>query len=45
VDCGGESRDEPLVTLDGQPQHGITAAAATELAARLRAGRATAGAA
>ena len=25
ADCGGESRDEPLVTLDGQPQPGMTA--------------------
>ena len=25
ADCGGESRDEPLVTLDGQTQPGMTA--------------------
>jgi NADH:ubiquinone oxidoreductase subunit E len=45
IDCGGESRDEPLVTLDGQPQHGITPEAAAELAAKLRAQRTAAGAA
>jgi NADH-quinone oxidoreductase subunit E len=39
VDCNGESRDEPLVTLDGQPQHGVTPKAATELATKLRAKR------
>jgi formate dehydrogenase subunit gamma len=43
VDCGGESRAEPLVTLDGQPQHGITPAAAAQLAARLRAQRTSSG--
>ena len=39
IDCAGESRDEPLVTIDGQPQHGFTARAATDLAAKLRARR------
>ena len=37
ADCGGESRDEPLVTLDGQPQPGMTAAKAASLAESLRA--------
>lgn len=37
ADCGGESRDEPLVTLDGQPQPGMTAEAARTLAEKLRA--------
>ena len=37
ADCGGESRDEPLVTLDGQPQPGMTADKARQLAERLRA--------
>ncbi len=37
IDCGGDSRDEPLITLDGQPQLGVTPVAATELATRLRA--------
>ena len=35
--CGGESRDEPLVTLDGQPQPGMTADTAQALAQKLRA--------
>ena len=37
ADCGGESRDEPLVTLDGQPQPGMNAEAARTLAEKLRA--------
>jgi NADH:ubiquinone oxidoreductase subunit E len=37
ADCGGESRDEPLVTLDGQPQPGMTADKARSLAESLRA--------
>jgi NADH-quinone oxidoreductase subunit E len=37
ADCGGESRDEPLVTLDGQPQPGMTAESAGSLAQSLRA--------
>ncbi len=37
ADCGGESRDEPLVTLDGQPQPGMTADKARQLAQKLRA--------
>jgi formate dehydrogenase subunit gamma len=37
ADCGGESRDEPLVTLDGQPQPGMTAEKARSLAQTLRA--------
>lgn len=37
ADCGGESRDEPLVTLDGQPQPGMTADKARSLAQSLRA--------
>lgn len=37
ADCGGESRDEPLVTLDGQPQPGMTPDKATALAQNLRA--------
>ncbi len=37
VDCGGSSTDEPLVTLDGQPQQGLTPQRAAELASRLRA--------
>lgn len=37
ADCGGESRDEPLVTLDGQPQPGMTAQSAGALAQSLRA--------
>jgi len=45
VDCAGESRDEPLVTLDGQAQRGITPKAATELATLWRAQGTTAGAA
>ena len=38
ADCGGESRAEPLVTLDGQPQPDINAARARSLAETLRAG-------
>jgi NADH:ubiquinone oxidoreductase subunit E len=45
VECGGESRDEPLVTLDGQPQPGITPERATELATQLRARASRSGAA
>jgi NADH:ubiquinone oxidoreductase subunit E len=37
VDCGGESRDEPLVTIDGQPQPGMSAQSARSLAESLRA--------
>lgn len=37
ADCGGESRDEPLLTLDGQPQPGMTAQKAGSLAESLRA--------
>ncbi|HEY5519792.1 MAG TPA: NAD(P)H-dependent oxidoreductase subunit E [Candidatus Limnocylindrales bacterium] len=37
ADCGGESRAEPLVTLDGQAQKGMTAEKASRLAQRLRA--------
>jgi NADH:ubiquinone oxidoreductase subunit E len=37
ADCGGESRDEALVTLDGQPQPGMTAESAGALAQSLRA--------
>ncbi len=37
AECGGESRDEPLVTLDGQPQPGTTADGARSLAESLRA--------
>jgi NADH:ubiquinone oxidoreductase subunit E len=37
ADCGGESRDEPLVTLDGQAQPGLTAAKVQALAEKLRA--------
>jgi NADH:ubiquinone oxidoreductase subunit E len=42
VECGGASSGEPLVTLDGEPQAGLTPAAAAELATRLRAGQARA---
>ncbi|CAN5634354.1 hypothetical protein BH23CHL6_BH23CHL6_03950 [soil metagenome] len=45
VECGGESRSEPLVALDGQPQPGMTADRARELATSLRAGTARPGAA
>ncbi|HUG48159.1 MAG TPA: NAD(P)H-dependent oxidoreductase subunit E [Candidatus Limnocylindria bacterium] len=38
TDCGGTSSAEPLVTVDGEPQAGITPEQAGELAARLRAG-------
>jgi NADH:ubiquinone oxidoreductase subunit E len=44
IECGGESRDEPRVTLDGQIQPGLTPAKATKLAHTLRA-RSRAGAA
>ena len=37
ADCGGESRDEPLLTLDGQSQPGMTADKARTLAESLRA--------
>ena len=37
VDCGGESGGAPLVTLDGQPQPGMTPDKARELAQSLRA--------
>lgn len=37
IDCGGDSRDEPLMTLDGQPQPGMTADRARSLAESLRA--------
>ena len=37
ADCGGESRDEPLMTLDGQPQPGMTVDKARQLAEKLRA--------
>ena len=37
ADCGGESRDEPLVTLDGQPQPGMTPDKARHMAEQLRA--------
>ena len=43
IDCGGDSREEPRVTLDGVVQQGVTPAAATDLATRLRAQRTTAG--
>ena len=36
ADCGGESHDEPLVTLDGQPQPGMTADKARKMAENLR---------
>ena len=45
VECGGQSTTEPLVTVDGQPQSGLTPDAAAELAGRLRAAQARAGAA
>ncbi|MDP8904581.1 MAG: NAD(P)H-dependent oxidoreductase subunit E [Chloroflexota bacterium] len=45
ISCGGESTTEPLLTLDGQPQAGITPAAAAELASQLRARGTHAGAA
>ena len=37
ADCGGESRDEALLTLDGQRQPGMTVDAARALAEKLRA--------
>jgi len=39
ISCGGDSSSEPLLTLDGEPQRGLTPAGATDLAGRLRAGR------
>lgn len=36
ADCGGSSTTEPLVTLDGQPQPGMTADKARALAEKLR---------
>jgi NADH:ubiquinone oxidoreductase subunit E len=45
VECGGESRETPLVTLDGQPQPEMTADAARQLAEGLRASGTRAGAA
>lgn len=43
IDCGGESRDGPLVTLDGQPQPDMTPDRARDLATRLRAQASRAG--
>jgi len=43
AECGGESRDEPLVTLDGQAQPGMTAEKARSLAESLRANAARTG--
>ncbi len=43
VECGGDNGGEPLVTLDGQPQPGMTADKARALAESLRAGAARAG--
>jgi NADH:ubiquinone oxidoreductase subunit E len=43
TDCGGASTDDPLVTLDGEPQSGMTPGRATALASRLRAGQRQAG--
>ena len=40
AECGGESRAEPLVTLNGQPQPGMTPDKARSLAESLRAGAA-----
>ena len=37
ADCGGESRGEALLTLDGQPQPGISVEKARQLAESLRA--------
>ena len=37
ADCGGDSRDEPFVTLDGQAQPGMTPDKARQMAERLRA--------
>jgi NADH-quinone oxidoreductase subunit E len=37
ADCGGESRNEPLMTLDGQAQPGMTPEKARQLATKLRA--------
>ena len=45
AECGGDNGGEPLVTLDGQPQPGMTAAGAATLAESLRARATPAGAA
>ncbi|HSH21691.1 MAG TPA: NAD(P)H-dependent oxidoreductase subunit E [Candidatus Caenarcaniphilales bacterium] len=45
IDCGGESREGPFVTLDGQRQPSMTADKARDLATRLRARTAQPGAA
>ena len=45
IDCGGESTDGPLVTLDGRPQPGMNADRARDLATSLRARAARTGAA
>jgi NADH:ubiquinone oxidoreductase subunit E len=45
AECGGDNGGEPLVTLDGQKQPGMTAARAAELAQSLRARATRAGAA
>jgi NADH:ubiquinone oxidoreductase subunit E len=45
ADCGGDNGGEPLVTLDGQKQPGMTAAKAGALATKLRAKSAKAAAA
>lgn len=45
VECGGESTSEPLVTLDGQAQSGLTPEKAADLGRRLRADAARAGSA
>jgi NADH-quinone oxidoreductase subunit E len=37
AECGGESRNEPLVTLDGQRQPGMTGEKASRMAEKLRA--------
>jgi NADH:ubiquinone oxidoreductase subunit E len=42
ADCGGASRAEPLLTIDGQAQPGMTAKKAQALAEKLRARAATA---
>jgi NADH:ubiquinone oxidoreductase subunit E len=44
IECGGASADGPLVTLDGQPQPGMTADRARDLATGLRARAAPTGA-
>jgi NADH:ubiquinone oxidoreductase subunit E len=43
AECGGESRGTPLMTIDGQPQPGMSAEKAAALAAGLRAAPARAG--